>query len=76
MLEMGLDNCQLWLHSLNCCFLLVNLLFGVEPIPSQTPHEDATQFMAEFQSEYGNQHPDFLITGYDEVRCRKINCSY
>ena len=54
---------------------VVSLAFGSEPVPSQTPHEDAMQLVTEFQSEYGNQHPEFLITSYEEARWDGGNAS-
>ena len=49
---------------------IVNLMFGSEPAPSQRPHEDARKFVEDFEAEFGNEHPHFMITSYDEVCVR------
>ncbi len=54
-------------HSLLLNWVVVGLLFGSEPYPSQSPREDAAHFVQDFRAEYGDHYPDFMICSYEEV---------
>ena len=45
----------------------MNILFGFQPAPARDPRADVQQFVSEFEDEYGREHPEFLMCGYDEV---------
>ncbi len=46
-------------------------MFGSEPTPSTNPRGEIEEFVSDFESNFGTNHPQFLIKSYDEVCYRK-----
>ena len=42
-------------------------MFGFQPT-AQNPQADVQQFIREFESDYGQGHPPFVISSYEQVR--------
>ena len=48
----------------------VQLVFGSQPRPATNPRGDVARFLTDFETLYGNTHPDFLQCSYAEVSSR------
>ena len=60
--------CNYLLNSaLKIFFFSVDLVFGFQPI-ARNPLADVRQFVQEFESEYGQIHPPFIESTYEQVR--------
>ena len=51
----------------------VQLVFGSQPRPATNPRGDVASFLTDFETLYGNTHPDFLQCSYAEVSSRGEN---